>query len=195
MDLCSHTTTVSLQATYIRNTILHSLRTTTKLSVHDVPLNFVYTNPTVISLATYVLGLLNGQGIDNETERGTHIAQMETLLTKFSAELKKPQWTSSRASSASSEETVMITGTTGRLGSHLLSQILQEPKVIRVYALNRGRPGVSEELKERQKEAFRTWGLDETLLSSRVSFHPADLSLPNFGLDEAMFAEVSKVLL
>ena len=109
MDLCSHTTTVSLQATYIRNTILHSLRTTTKLSVHDVPLNFVYTNPTVISLATYVLGLLNGQGIDNETERGTHIAQMETLLTKYSAELKKPQWTSSRASSASSEETVMIT--------------------------------------------------------------------------------------
>ena len=195
MTLCSHTTTVSLQATYIRNTILHSLRTTTKLSVHDVPLNFVYTNPTVISLATYVLGLLNGKGIDNETERGTHIAQMETLLTKYSAELKKPQWTSSRASSASSAETVMITGTTGRLGSHLLSQILQEPKVVRVYALNRGRPGVSEELKERQMEAFRTWGLDETLLSSRVSFHPADLSLPNFGLGEVMFAEVSKVVL
>ncbi|RPD70255.1 acetyl-CoA synthetase-like protein [Lentinus tigrinus ALCF2SS1-7] len=180
----------SLQATYIRNTILHALRTTTKLSIHDVPLNFVYTNPTISALATYVQRILSGRGVDKEAERAARIAQMEALLDKYSAEFKKSQWTSSRVGSAKSEETVLITGTTGRLGSHLLSQMLQKPEVVRVYALNRGTPEDSTTLKERQAEAFKTWGLDENLLSSKVSFHHADLSFPNFRLDEATFAEI-----
>ncbi|KAI0685536.1 acetyl-CoA synthetase-like protein [Cerioporus squamosus] len=177
----------SLQATYIRNTILHALKTTTKLSIHDIPLNFVYTNPTIAALATFLQGVLSGKGVDKEAERAARIAQMETLLNKYSAEFKKPQWTSSQAGSTSSAETVLITGTTGRLGSHLLSHLLQNPEVVRVYALNRGSPGDSAKVQERQTAAFKMWGLNETMLASKVSFHTADLSLPYFGLDEATF--------
>ncbi|KAI0718411.1 acetyl-CoA synthetase-like protein [Cerioporus squamosus] len=180
----------SLQATYIRNTILNALRTTTKISVHDIPSNFVYTNPTIAALANFLQGIISGKGVDKDAERAVRIAQMENTLNKYSAEFKRPQWTSSQAGSTRSGETVLITGTTGRLGSHLLSQMLQKPEVVRVYALNRGAPGHAAKVQERQAEAFKTWGLDESLLASKVSFHTADLTLPYFDLDEATFVEM-----
>ncbi len=183
----------SLQATYIRNTILYPLRTTTKISVHDIPSNFIYTNPTIAALANFLQGIISGKGVDKDAERAARIAHMENMLNKYSAEFKKPQWTSSQAGSTWSGETVLITGTTGRLGSHLLSQVLQKPEVVRVYALNRGAPRESAKVHERQAEAFKMWDLDQSLLASKVSFHTADLTLPYFGIDEATFVEVSRL--
>ncbi len=182
-----------MQATYIRNTILYALRTTTKISVHDIPSNFVYTNPTIATLANFLMGIISGKGVEKDAECAARIAQMENMLNKYSAEFKKPQWTSSQAESTRTGETMLITGTTGRLGSHLLSQMLHNPEVVRVYALNRGAPGDSAKVQERQAEAFKMWGLDESLLASKVSFHTADLTLPYFGLDEATFVEVSRL--
>ncbi|TFK78258.1 hypothetical protein K466DRAFT_507571 [Polyporus arcularius HHB13444] len=68
--------------------------------------------------------------------------------------------------------------------------MLQNHEVVRVYALNRGAPGDFAKVRERQAEAFKMWGLDESLLASKVSFHTADLTLPYFGLDEATFVEM-----
>jgi nucleoside-diphosphate-sugar epimerase len=48
----------------------------------------------------------------------------------------------------------VITGTTGGLGSHLLERFLRDPKVERVYALNRSPAGRS--LADKQREAFES---------------------------------------
>ncbi|KAI0369579.1 acetyl-CoA synthetase-like protein [Pilatotrama ljubarskyi] len=186
----------SLQATWIRNTILHAVRTTTSISTHDVPLNFVYFNPTIASLGAFLSGLLSGQAIDKNAERAARLAQMQDLVRKYTAKWPTPRWSSTtsgdaKAAPAKQLQAVLTTGTTGRLGSHLLAQLLQKPEVERVYALNREPTGDPSKLEARQREAFKTWGLDEDLLSSaKVSFHPADLTKSSFGLNERTFTEM-----
>ena len=88
-------------------------------------------------------------------------------------------------------QTVLVTGTTGRLGSHLLAQLLMRQDVAHVYALNHaGHTGRS--ISDRSREAFATWGLDEGLLEGdKLSLTEADLSKPLFGIGEDSYEEVS----
>ncbi|KAI0769291.1 acetyl-CoA synthetase-like protein [Trametes elegans] len=191
----------SLQATWIRNTILHAVRTTTKLSTHDVPQNFVYSYPTIASLGGFLGGLIAGKGVDKDAERAERLAQMKALVEKYGAQWPEARWKASadateKSAGGDGPQTVLITGTTGRLGSHLLAQLLQKPEVGRVYALNRGTAGDEANLAERQREAFKTWGLDAGLLDGgKVYFHPADLTKPLFGLGEKTFEEAITTIL
>ncbi len=88
--------------------------------------------------------------------------------------------------------TVLLTGTTGRLGSHALAQLLQSPDVVKVYALNREKSGSDAALLERQRAQFKLFGLDVGLLSSdKVSFRAVQFEKERLGLEEARYREVS----
>ncbi len=126
--------------------------------------------------------------------------QMRSLLAKYSADFPAAHWTQTAATGGRtgpgcvSGGTVVITGTTGCFGSHLLAQLLQSPDVARVYALNRQSSGDVVALQERQRDAFKKWRLrwdDSWLTEHRVSFHIADLAKPLLGLPQAIYDEVS----
>ncbi|KAI9058630.1 acetyl-CoA synthetase-like protein [Trametes sanguinea] len=186
----------SLQATWIRNTILNAVRKTTEVSTHNVPLNFVYANPTIAALSTYLAGLVSGKGVDQRAQYAKRLEEMKELVAKYTKDWPEPQWktaSNGHAKPAASGETIVLTGTTGRVGSHLLSQMLQNPEIARVYALNREPTGDPANLAERQRKAFKTWGLDPDLLSSeKLLFHPTDLDKPRFGLSEETYAEIQR---
>lgn len=151
-------------------------------------MNFVYANPTISTLSAFLSRTLSGAADDKDAERSAHLVEMERLLEKYGSKFPAARWEA--ASSATDTETVFITGTTGRLGSHLLSQLLRDPKVKHVYAVNRGTQGPIG-LAQKQREAFSMWGLDPELLdSNRVSFHAADLAKPDFALGKDVFEEV-----
>ncbi|KAI0632701.1 acetyl-CoA synthetase-like protein [Trametes polyzona] len=181
----------SLQATWIRNTILHAVRTTSTLSTRNVPGNFVYLYPTITALSTFLIGVVSGKSIDKDAARATSLAEMHALVEKYSTKWPNPQWTTSRGpDGASGGDTFLVTGTTGRVGSHLLAQLVQKHEVVRVYALNREPSGEAEKLEARQREAFKSWGLDPDLLSGgKVVFLPVDLLRPSFGLDQGTYDE------
>ncbi|KAJ7066919.1 hypothetical protein C8F01DRAFT_1340925 [Mycena amicta] len=65
----------------------------------------------------------------------------------------------------SSGQTVLVTGTTGVLGTHILVELLARPDVSRVYALNRGTASL-----ERQAAALEEQGFDPSLASSPKAF-------------------------
>ena len=192
----------SLQATWIRNTTLHALRSTTKVSVHDIPLNFVYNHPTVMQLATFLIGVLTGRAAnDKDAARAARLAQMDTMLHKYASAFPTPAWRSAPQQNGSArgpfQETVLVTGTTGRLGSQLLARMLADPAVAQVYTLNRGALTTSNvaKLEERHREVFRLWGLDERLLDDgKVTFLSGDLLKPGFGLDQGTVVKVSAIL-
>jgi hypothetical protein len=85
---------------------------------------------------------------------------------------------------------VLVTGTTGGLGSSLLAALLDSPTVTTVYALNR--PSANGEvLGERQRRSFITRGLKETLLDSgKLILLEADLSEPSLGLPSRVLEKV-----
>jgi hypothetical protein len=85
---------------------------------------------------------------------------------------------------------VLVTGSTGSIGSFLLADLLASPLVRRVYALNRfSSNGTS---RSRQQAAFKDRGLDISLLeSSKCKFLEADMSQDKLGLSSPDYQEVS----
>ncbi|KAI8996302.1 acetyl-CoA synthetase-like protein [Trametes punicea] len=193
----------SLQATWIRNTLIHALRVAPNVNVHDIPSNFVYAYPSIAALSLFLSSLIAGKTVDGSADGTIAIERMRTMLDKYSEGLERrfPQKLANdhatrHANRHADEnairgETVLVTGTTGRLGSHLLAQLLARADVDKVYALNREPSGSVQALAARQKDAFKQWGLDATLLDSgKVVSHAVDLAKPNFGLSREAYDEM-----
>lgn len=110
-------------------------------------------------------------------------AMLKTYTTAFPTHTSK-----GKAAASSVDEIVLLTGTTGRLGAHLLAQLLERKSVSKVYALDR--PG-AESQEDRQRKAFESWGLDLRLLSSgKLIPVETDCSKKDLGVGKALFNEV-----
>lgn len=87
-----------------------------------------------------------------------------------------------------SEDVVVITGSTGSIGTYALAELLHSQNVARVYAFNRR--SSSQSLIERQKDAFSARGLDPGLAdSSKLVLLEADLAQAHLGLEDAQIEE------
>ncbi|PBK71685.1 acetyl-CoA synthetase-like protein [Armillaria solidipes] len=172
----------SLQATWIRNTILHALRSTSKINTHDIPHNFVYANPTIHLLSEYLVKVAKGshlRDIKHQTQVMLDMARNYSTDFAIAASGLVPD---------SSKEVVLLTGSTGAFGSYILDALLRSDDVVKVYALNRS--GHSSSL-QRQTDAFIERGLDPDILtSSKVVFVDSDLSANLFGLDYSVYHEL-----
>ncbi|CUA71917.1 L-aminoadipate-semialdehyde dehydrogenase [Rhizoctonia solani] len=86
------------------------------------------------------------------------------------------------------KERVVVTGTTGGLGSHLLAQLLESDKVEKVWAMNRKS---SKGNREREIGSFEDKQLDVSLLKSeKLVFMDTDLEDPKLGLSDRAYDEV-----
>ena len=91
---------------------------------------------------------------------------------------------------------VLVTGTTGSVGAHVLARILQNADHIAVYALvrthNESSPAA---VRQRQISAFRTHGLDLSLLdSSHLSIFACNYEADHLGLTDETYAQVREIL-
>ncbi|KAK7461264.1 hypothetical protein VKT23_008439 [Stygiomarasmius scandens] len=164
----------SLQATYIFRAISQSLKSSNIQK--DLPKDLVYLYPTISSLVTFLISAPSSTSTSHEDTMRTLLSKYTTLFPAHSGTLDLP-----------SEEILIVTGTTGHLGSHILSQLLQNPNVKRVYALNRP------ESKHKQGEAFTTGGYPSALLdSNKLVCITADLAKVDLGLDSAIYEEMKQ---
>lgn len=84
-------------------------------------------------------------------------------------------------------DVVLVTGTTGGFGCHILAQLSQDPTVRKVYAFNRP----SEDMVARQLYAMQKQGLlEECLRHPKFELLEGDLRRPDFGLDPATYDRV-----
>lgn len=181
----------SLQATWIRNTILHALRESTSVETRSIPDDFVYQHPTLASLAQYVSSLtgppLDETGHQNDSTTNKTVAAMLAMVNKYRTNFPKHV----PSTTVPTKDVVLVTGTTGSLGSTLLSRLLKIPEVEHIYALNR--PGdEGRELLQRQRDRLVEWGLDpEIIHSPKVTFLESDMSEDRLGLPVETYNKVS----
>ncbi|KAJ3859410.1 male sterility protein-domain-containing protein, partial [Lentinula novae-zelandiae] len=84
---------------------------------------------------------------------------------------------------------VLITGTTGALGSYILVQLVKSAGVKKIYAFNR--PSDALTIRERQHAAFSNHNLDLTLLDTpKLFFIEGDASQIDLGLDLATYGDL-----
>ncbi|KAJ7853342.1 hypothetical protein B0H14DRAFT_2758642 [Mycena olivaceomarginata] len=169
----------SLQATWIRNSILHAAAQSKNTDPKAIPTNFVYSHPTVRMLAEMLTKVAAG-GVSTPEETSRRAAAMQAMVEKYTQAF--PQHISSAR--APQTRAVLVTGTTGAFGSHILAHLLASSEISVVYAFNRP----PSNLRERQCSAFLENGIDISLLDSpKLKLLTGDLNTSQFGLSSEDF--------
>lgn len=176
----------SLQATYIRNTIIRAIRERDAKAATRLPANLVFQAPTIAGLASVVHSVVNDA---SGASAPSHTPQdLWKYVEKYSANFPaRPASLVDRADSA--KDVVLITGTTGGFGCDALEHLLRDERVERVYAFNRkGSKALA-----RQHAQFHARGLDEKLLDSpKFRMVEAVLHEPGFGVEPELLDEVRR---
>ncbi|KGO64305.1 Male sterility, NAD-binding [Penicillium expansum] len=169
----------SLQAIQLSRALVVSLK---KLGVtvneQAVESRVIFAHPTITQLAAYVFSLVCASRTHNGPTYGAGvIADKATicraLVDKYIHNLPAP--VPNKPAPADKGQVVVITGTTGALGSYLLDFALKCPNVSKVVCFNRSVNGL-----ERQIEASTSRGLSTDF--SRAEFLQVNLAVPDLGL-------------
>lgn len=159
----------------------------------------IYANSTVDGLSGYVsglLGLTTGAGANTATQR---VVRMRAMLEKYTQGLSGATYGAMQANGVSrtngnskmsdtshandhahvngirSGLRVLLTGSTGSLGTQLLQALINDPQVSKVICLNR-----AEDALRRTQKGFAQRNVRVDL--SRAEFHKAHFADPQFGL-------------
>jgi hypothetical protein len=128
---------ISLSATFLRNHIFSALRNAPvpifQSAAAKIANDFIYVNPTLRQLKAAIFALAK-----SDTAAGASSAadRIRAMIASYSAHMPKivaPQVPAPLAE----RFVVLLTGSTGGLGSHILAELLADEKVARVYTLNR----------------------------------------------------------
>lgn len=181
---------ISLQATYIRNTLLRAVRESADIDTRHVPETFVYDNPTTAQLTSFISSVALGtdRTDDDSHSPAARIDAMRAMVAKYTSNFPVHKGDSNVKQPKG--DFVLVTGTTGSLGCHLLAQLATNEEVGRVYALNRSSRDQLP-LRERQRSALIARGLDADVLESeKVVLLEGELTKPHFGLGEKVYEEL-----
>ena len=174
----------SLQAAWIRNNILRSLDNTGRTV--DLPPNFVYQALSISALARLISNAVTVDASQGPVPSGDDRAQqLLELVARFTANF--PTRPSTVLPRPVGKDVILLTGSTGAFGCHILAELLIDPSVEKVYVLNKGLRS-----RDRQLANMRRQGLDvECLETPKVHFLEGDLSACMLGLDMPVYKEAS----
>lgn len=173
----------SLQVLQIRRGLVASL------GIPSITTGTIYGNPSVVLLAANIVSLGSTDGIAIVGSEKARIENIGTTIQKYEAEIDK--LAASKTNGVSPEgkycpkaEVVLLTGSTGSVGSFILQTLLKNDKT-KVFCLNRA---TDSESIQRERNTER--GLSTNFPSSQVSFLTGDLTKPLFGLDEDTYKNI-----
>ncbi|CAE7151180.1 unnamed protein product [Rhizoctonia solani] len=151
-----------------------------------LPRTLVFDNPTVQQLAHFLVQHTASPDASSDPTLMV-LESIHAMIRKYDSEW--PQSSSSHIRrSDTPRERVIVTGTTGGLGSHILAQLLASDNVDRVWALNRKSGG---DIRNRQRVSFEDKLLDvELLASEKLVFVDAVLDETKLGLSHELYDEI-----
>lgn len=142
----------------------------------------IYGNPTVEKLSQVVCNILAGKVWQGQTSVNRK-EKIQGLVDKYTADL--PIRDENFPQSTHAPTTVILTGSTGSLGTYLLKSLLDTKSVTKIYCLNRS------DAERRQKKGLEEKGLhidDDGW--KKLEFLQASFGEPRFGLDEAKYQKL-----
>jgi aryl carrier-like protein len=150
----------SLQALIVTRKLRQSLR------IPDIAIATIYSNPSVARLSNAVHSLQLSWQASQAPDDQTRAQSITSMLEEYRARIRKiPR--SNRREEQPEKTTVILTGSTGTLGTYLLGALLDDPTVDHVYCLNRR--DASREIRQRCNEAT---GLPLGSIDARVRPSP-----------------------
>jgi len=147
----------------------------------------IYTIPTVAQIAEFIQRLIQGGNVNELESRSQDEdairSRVNRLIEKYTLDIPV---TSGKPHDLPSSYTVVLTGSTGFLGTYTLDRLLTDPAVRHVYCLNR-----SEDAKSRAEQSFQQKNLrfSEKELS-KVTFWQSKFGEERLGLSEDQYSEI-----
>lgn len=144
----------------------------------------IYANPTTTQITSAVMaekykGLDAGAGGAEQTRQ----EEMQFVFEQYSKDLPmSARWPT--AIHPSAPKSVILTGSTGSIGSYLLDALLSDPSIAHIYCFTRPHPTPAS---NRQSQINAANGLTTEFPSTRVTFLPVDLSKPYFALSHSTY--------
>ncbi|KAI0698168.1 hypothetical protein BC835DRAFT_1413297 [Cytidiella melzeri] len=177
---------LSLSATFLRTRIVAALRISKQFdAAKHVSQNFIFDYPTLDRLANAIHDLVHPEPSSKSTPSG--LQQTRDMISKYTANMPQAR---SKTRVTEWGAIVLLTGSTGNLGTHILASLLADDHVSKVYTLDR--PGSDVQGMGRLASAFADRGLPVDLLSkSKLSPLTGSLDLPNFGLPQEVYDELA----
>lgn len=116
--------------------------------------------------------------------------ELRALVDKYTQSFPTFKGGKSELGRASGGAIVLLTGSTGSLGSNILAKLINNPGVKRVYTMSRpSSDGMS--AKERHVKSFERESLEVMLLDDKkVLFLEGDAAHADFGIDTQHFADM-----
>ena len=146
---------------------------------HLITPKIIYSNPTAAKLADALHQMTGHSAEASEKLEEQRIKKMEDMLAKYSEDLPKTSTDGVDDGRDAEKLTVVLTGSTGSLGSYLLDSLLASNRVSKIICLNRGAHSEDKQEKSNASRGLITeWGAD------KVKFLTTDLSKPRLGLNE-----------
>ncbi|KAF8682432.1 Sarcoplasmic/endoplasmic reticulum calcium ATPase 3 [Rhizoctonia solani] len=176
----------SLTATLLSGVLRRALSLPPSIEPHivaeKVTQQSIFNHPSILQLATYLVQLTNNSTSCSPSAPET--STMQTMIARYTQNMKvrhnDPDWP---LTGSEPIESVVITGTTGSLGSHILAQLLTNERVKRVWAINRPRRDSGVPVIERQRISFEDKALPIVLLSHpKLTFLECNLNENQLGL-------------
>jgi hypothetical protein len=142
----------------------------------ELPLSFVYHHPTIESLAKYATAVAMPEA---ELAIASKADELEGLVLHYTAEFP----THTPTLPTSGKDIILITGTTGSLGSAILAELFISEDVGHIYAYNRRSSRKS--ILERQQDALDLRGYDQAIATSpKVTLVDGNLTSAGLGLED-----------
>ncbi|KAH6622020.1 hypothetical protein C7974DRAFT_473418 [Boeremia exigua] len=148
----------------------------------NVTASTVYNNPSVEQLAGTIssnMSKSSGQPVVLLTRE----EKMANMVKKYTQNMVRQKGLEARLKCAA-RHTVVLTGSTGSLGSHILEQLLKNPDIEKVYCMNR-----SDNAESRQQDSFNRHHHDSTNFG-KAEFLKADFGTDQFGLSDEMYTRL-----
>lgn len=174
----------SLSATFLRNRIIAALRDSRNKSVQatatQLSQDFVFQYPTLDRLSKAIVALVNPELKDILSMSLTD--EIQAMINKYSADF--PVFKIYHPPTAGI--VVLLTGSTGALGCHILATLLSNDSVVEVITVNRGY-----NVAERQRAAFESRGIPTDMLSSnKLTSLAGQMKEANLGLNDTKLSHV-----
>ncbi|KAH9476002.1 putative NRPS-like protein biosynthetic cluster [Psilocybe cubensis] len=173
----------SLSSTILRRRIVGALQSNkeTLKASEMIAQSLVYNYPSIEKLSTFLLGLIRDP--DSNLVTTSRVDAIEEMISKYNVGFQKPLLSGTPENSA----TVLLTGTTGNLGSEILAGLLKNEAVKKIYALNRP----SKDARARHVARFEDRGFDVGLLSDdKLVLLDGDITKKHIGLEQGRYQEL-----
>ncbi|KAJ0423944.1 hypothetical protein BJY00DRAFT_309761 [Aspergillus carlsbadensis] len=150
--------------------------------------SMVYLNASILALSAAVYQLAQNKQVSEQQKREDQLRVRREILQKYLDAIDALATTGIKPSSTQQGrkegKVVLLTGSTGTIGSYILSVLLNRKDINHIYCVNRSRDSYN---LQRERNAHQDSTLPLIFPKSKVTFLTFDLTHPSLGISDAVY--------